>query len=141
MVWLMMEARARLGEAPTARLPFLEAVSVAAHEHGLDARDGGLSNSGPPGEPAADRAKVWWAQAEGMVHAARMWRMTSQPRWLGALERIWDFVERELRDREHGGWLAERRPDGTAAGFKTSDWRTPYHDGRALLEVLGLLDL
>ena len=141
MVWLMMEARAGLGEPPRARLGLYSAVSEAAHAHGLDAGAGGLYGSCPPGVAASDRMKVWWAQAEGLVHAARMWRTTAQPRRLRALESIWGFAQEGLRDRERGGWVAERRADGSTAGFKTGGWRTPYRDGRAILEVLALLDL
>jgi mannose/cellobiose epimerase-like protein (N-acyl-D-glucosamine 2-epimerase family) len=39
-------------------------------------------------------------------------------------------------DREYGEWYNTIEPDGKITGEKTSEWKAPYHAGRACLEVI-----
>ena len=60
------------------------------------------------------------------------------PEFLAAAERTWGFVESFLIDRVHGEWRWRVRRDGTPIpGLpKIEPWKCPYHNARAMLEVL-----
>jgi len=60
--------------------------------------------------------RLWWPCAEGIGAAAFLNAIDSAPRYEEWYRRIWDFVARELIDKEHGGWRTEAAdPTGRAA--------------------------
>ncbi len=112
-------------------------VAEAVLHRALDPRDGGLDpGTGPHGRPL--RGKIWWIQAEAVVGFLDAYERQSDPRFLAAAERIWDFIDRALIDRDHGEWRWRPDPDGHAPpnAPKASLWKCPYHNGRACLEVM-----
>ena len=99
--------------------------------------DGGLFNEGDP-SGVIERGKVWWPQAEAMVGFLNAYQLNGDPRFLDASLASWRFVQEYLVDREHGEWFqtvdeAGRPHDREKAG----PWKTPYHNGRACMEVMG----
>ena len=56
-------------------------------------------------------------------------------RYLGTLDWI---VDRQA-DWRHGEWHSEIAPNGRPLGEKASGWKTPYHNGRAMLQCLDML--
>jgi 4-O-beta-D-mannosyl-D-glucose phosphorylase len=80
----------------------------------------------------------WWVQAESVVGLVDAWQSTQDRRYLDAAIRVWDFIEDKIIDHEHGEWFwgvsAEGLPNLSMP--KGGMWKTPYHNGRACLEIL-----
>jgi len=104
---------------------------------GRDPRRGGFYLEGPVGRPATARQKVWWVQAEALVAGLQLWAETGDPRCGLAYEQTMRWIDRRQADHKRGGWHAEvwRRPPRVRGG-KADAWKTPYHDGRAVLTCL-----
>ena len=43
-------------------------------------------------------------------------------------------------DRQFGDWFNEIQPDGMITGDKTNEWKDPYHQSRACMEVIQRLE-
>jgi mannobiose 2-epimerase len=108
-------------------------------KYGFDEQKGGFFNSGPFNQPATDRNKVWWAQAEALVASLRMHQLTGEQKYLDVFARTWDFIDKYMIDWQHGEWRDTITPDGQVRGNKASIWKAGYHGGRAIIESLALL--
>jgi mannose/cellobiose epimerase-like protein (N-acyl-D-glucosamine 2-epimerase family) len=135
-IWLIADALRALGE-PTAPLHglFVDLFRYS-RKHGYDEIEGGFFESGPSGQDADRRRKVWWVQAEALVSALTMYELTDDPAYLDVFERTWRFVNTRLTDWTHGEWHESIREDGQPHGNKAHQWKAGYHNGRALLESL-----
>jgi mannobiose 2-epimerase len=135
--WLLVEAAEVLGDPDLLAQARKAAVQMAyaTLEQGVDA-DGGLFYEGD-GSGVTERTKHWWPQAEAMVGFLNAYQLNGDRRFLDASLASWRFIKESLVDSEHGGWFgaageAGQSHDGEKAGF----WKTPYHNGRACLEVM-----
>jgi N-acylglucosamine 2-epimerase (GlcNAc 2-epimerase) len=81
-------------------------------KYGFDEQKGGFFNSGPFNQPATDRNKVWWAQAEALVASLRMHQLTGEQKYLDVFARTWDFIDKYMIDWQHGEWRDTITPDG-----------------------------
>ena len=54
----------------------------------------------------------------------------------------WEFIERHLIDSEYGGWYNETNDDGSTVRGRDKGnlWKTPYHEVRAMLHVVEMLE-
>lgn len=137
--WLLLEA-CEVAGLPLDRVTGVCRTLVAtAVRHGLDTARGGFFESGRPGAPADRRAKTWWVQAEALVATLRLHRHTGNPAYHDVFARTLDWVARHQVD-PRGGWHHTVSPDGAASGPKAGPWKAAYHDGRAMLECLDMLD-
>jgi mannobiose 2-epimerase len=118
---------------------WMRAVMDSAIRWGVDRTSGGIYHAGPLNGPPSDRRKTWWVQAEALVGALTAYRITGDERYanlyLGTLEWIRD---RQV-DWEGGDWHAFARRDGAPSGDKAYRWKSPYHNGRAMMQCLRLL--
>ena len=84
----------------------------------------------------------WWVQAEAVVGLINAWQCTGEEEQLKAAWRCWQFIENYIVDREDGEWFykvnKERKPDPNM--FKLSEWKGPYHNSRACMEIIRRLD-
>jgi len=108
--------------------------------YGFDREGGGFFSSGPIGRPADDRRKIWWVQAECMVSSLMMYRLTRDPLYFDLFRRTLDWIFENQADWENGDWHAEVGEDGRSGGRKAGPWKSPYHNGRAVLKCIELLD-
>jgi mannobiose 2-epimerase len=138
-IWLTVEACVTAGIPVDLHLPLFRRVFDTCLGLGFDHEGGGFYFSGLPGNFADDRNKVWWVQAEAMVSALAMHRLTSDRRYYEVFEKTWHFVDRHMIDWQDGEWFHTITPDGTPEGPKASEWKAGYHTGRAVLECLHLL--
>lgn len=106
--------------------------------YGYDAAAGGFYESGPLGEPAGARDKVWWTQAEGLVCSLRMYQAARDPACLDAFLKTWAFTSERLLDRQGGEWFEKAEESGAAWGG-VSIGRAERPHGEALLECLRIL--
>ena len=85
-----------------------------------------------------DCERHWWVQAEAVVGLMKMYRRTSEERWLEQCRSTWRYIQDNLIDKEGGDWYWSRLSDGSIndkedkAGF----WKCPYHNGRMCIELM-----
>lgn len=130
--WLLVEAAQELGDADLLAETSQMALRMAqvVYERGLDS-DGGLRDDDHSPN------KVWWPQAEAMVGFFNAYQLSGQARFLHASFASWAYIQQALVDRQHGEWLWG--VDGYGRPLrqeKAGLWKTPYHNGRACLEIM-----
>lgn len=132
--WLMWEAAALLGDdglQKRLREPLL-ALAENVLANGIDEHGGVIHEGG-----GRDGTRVWWVQAEAMVGFANAWQMTGEQRFLHASLSCWDFIKEHQRDSRYGEWLWYSSLDAPGEqAYKAGMWKAPYHNGRALLEMI-----
>jgi len=115
-----------------------ELVLSTLHE-GLD-KDGSLFNEIKGA--VLDTDKHWWPQAEAMVGFMDAFENEQDLNFLSHVEMLWEFIKTHMIDNENGEWYwrvdAANIPIITEekAGF----WKCPYHNGRALMELIERID-
>jgi mannobiose 2-epimerase len=137
-IWLLVEACGAVGIATSLLLDLFRKLFEYALHHGFDWRNGGFYASGPLNAPADRREKVWWVQAEGLVAALQMYRLTGETVYWNCFLQTLDWIVKHQVDWEHGDWHERVAPDGTPTGMKAGPWKSAYHNGRAMLECLKL---
>ncbi len=135
--WLLTEAARVLddpGLVARTRAAALKIAGVTRAE-GIDT-DGALFYEAGPAGITQDH-KEWWPQAEAVVGFIDAWQISGNEEWLHVAERVWDFIEANLVDREHGEWhrAVTRDRDPMPQCEKAGFWKCPYHNGRACLEI------
>ncbi len=111
----------------------------ATKNEGLDV-DGSLFNEKHGN--VFDKDKHWWPQAEAMVGFMDAYVLDNNFEHLKRVEKLWIFIKNHLIDKENGEWFwrvdANNQPITTEdkAGF----WKCPYHNGRALMELIERID-
>jgi cellobiose epimerase len=134
--WLLYEAAEVLGD-PGLKFEIenlsRKVVDVTISE-GMSA-DGGIKNE------AHDTDRHWWPQAEALVGLVNIWQLTGQTSYLSGVFRVWEFIRERLIDRKNGEWYW-RVNDAGEVNFredKAGPWKCPYHNGRAMIELLNRL--
>ncbi len=133
-VWLIADARAALGLPVAPFVDLFKELWTYSLKYGYDEKNGGFYNSGPFRQPANDRNKAWWVQAEVLVSALEMHLLTGEPLYYDVFEKTWQFLDKNQIDWENGEWHSTILPDGRARGDKAQIWKGGYHNGRAMVE-------
>lgn len=139
-VWLTMEAARTLDVHPGLFTELYESLWEYTLEYGYDAEDGGLYFFGSFNEPASNRIKAWWVQAEVLVSALKMYELTGRDRYLDVFTETWEFLEAHQIDKAVGEWHSGVTDELEPVGRKGAMYKGAYHNGRALLECIDLLD-
>ena len=138
--WLLYEAAEALGDATLMRQTADRAVSLADQALNALDGDGGLIYERCAGKEP-ERARHWWPQAEAMVGFYNAYQLTGDERFERAAAGVWSFVKAHQIDRERGEWLWHSRADKDARNpYKVGFWKGPYHNGRAMLEMIRRLE-
>ncbi len=138
-IHLLMAARKILAKDDGELLPFYRGLFDNALRFGEDRADGGFFHTGPVGQPAGDLRKIWWVQAEALLAAIEMFRLTSEVRFADCFNRVLSWIANRQVDWREGEWFAEVTPDGRITGEKVGLWKGPYHTSRAILHSLEIL--
>jgi mannobiose 2-epimerase len=138
-IWLIMDACEAAGEPVAKYRALFESVFEHTLEYGFDEEKGGFFGSGSCHQPATDRTKYWWVEAEALVATLWMYHLTGEPKYLQVFAKTWDFVDKHLVDWEHGEWNESVTPAGEVTGTKASIWKAGYHSGRSMIESLAAL--
>jgi mannose/cellobiose epimerase-like protein (N-acyl-D-glucosamine 2-epimerase family) len=144
--YLLVESTQALGR-PDDQNTWLRARALIDHTlaYGWDTTHGGFFDAGDATGKVRDDTKTWWVQAEGLNALCLMHHRFGKEtdRYLQALRRQWSFIENHQLDPVHGGWYGYLSPDGGQVlddGRKADEWKTAYHNGRALMNVAKLLE-
>jgi mannobiose 2-epimerase len=139
-IWLIVDALDALGLSPAPYRDLFTQLFAYSMKFGYDPSHGGFFDSGPLGEPADRRAKVWWVQAEALVSALTMYKLTGESSYARVFLETWRFVDTVQTDWTAGEWHPTITPEGTPTGEKAHRWKAGYHNGRALLESIRIID-
>ncbi len=135
--WLMNEAANEVGDVQLKkeiRQISLKLVNLTISK-GMD-KDCSIFNE-KNGE-TIDLDKHWWAQAEALVGLFDAWENSHDPEYLVCLGKTWEFIKNKIMDKENGEWYWRVDNEGKACTSedKIGIWKCPYHNSRALMEVL-----
>jgi len=139
-IWLVMDACEAAGVKPEKYRTLFEGLFAYSLKYGFDNEKGGFFSGGPFNQPAMNRNKVWWAQSEALVASLWMHRLTGEQKYLDVFLRTWNFIDRNMIDWEHGEWRDTITAEGQVRGPKASIWKAGYHNGRAMIECLAVLE-
>ena len=116
-------------------------LAEGAYTGGLDAL-GGL-NYEINEQGVLDTDKHFWAQAEAAVGFLNAWEMTCQDEYLETAMTTWDFIQNHLVDKKYGEWFWKVNRTGVPDYDqpKISDWKCPYHNMRACMEIVKRIDM
>lgn len=100
----------------------------------------GVINSKNTKTGEIDPDKHWWPQAEAMIGLAYAWKITNTQSYLKACEKVWHFTKKNIIDHANGEWFFRVDSNGIpyTAENKIGPWKCPYHNSRALIEILDL---
>lgn len=137
--WLLWEAVEALGHPAlreSLRPTVLRMASVCLRE-GLGER-GELVDGYDFINHQTQPERVWWVQAEAMVGFLNAYQLSGDADYFGVFERLWRFVQEQHIDREYGEWrwLSALDDSQQFSDQKAGPWKGPYHNGRAMMEVL-----
>lgn len=115
-------------------------LATAVLDQCLD-HDGSLVYEIHP-DSAKNMEKHWWVQAEAMVGFLNAYELTGDYRFYTAMKDVWQYIHVNLIDKENGEWFYKRLHDGKVDEMecKISEWKGPYHNSRACLEIAGRLN-
>ncbi len=140
--WLLHEAAMVLGKPQLIDKSARIAVRMAYENFsGLD-DDGGLIYEYFPNEDRYDTDKHWWPQAEAMVGYFNAYQLSGDVEFAKKTMKSWNFIKEKIIDHTYGEWHWSVSRDGIPrldkekAGF----WKTPYHNGRACMEIIRRID-
>lgn len=138
-IWLLADTLDALGMPAAPYLDLFKTLFAYSMKYGWDDKNGGFYYIGNFREPADDKRKSWWVQAEALVSALTMFQLTKDPQYYAVFEKTWDFVNRYQIDWKNGEWHDTVMPDLTARGDKAQIWKAGYHNGRAMIESIARL--
>jgi mannobiose 2-epimerase len=138
-IWLLNDACDAAGISNYPLLDVYRSLYDYAVNHGYDQAQGGFFSSGAFNQPASDRSKSWWVQAEACVASLYMYRLTHEAGDLQIFEKTCDWIDQHQTDWKNGEWFEVVLSDGRAVGDKAAIWKGGYHNGRAMMECLAIL--
>lgn len=133
--WLMIRAEQVLGRRLSWR--HFDAHLRHALRCGYDYEHGGLYNRGVGDEPAMQRDKVWWVQAEMLAALTDGFNHRPNAEYSRALSLLLDFVTQHQADPSDGIWFDTVTSDGKPKNpAKAHSWKANYYDVRALVKFI-----
>lgn len=153
--WLLHEAAEVLADESI--LEKVRKVSVglvdAVKKCGFD-HDGGLFLESYRNGSHIRTNKHWWIQAENLVGFMNAFCLTGDYNYWDCVKKSWTFIDDHVIDHENGEWFAKVNRSGKPYLEEPADdpspyylnnrkidpWKCPYHNGRAMLELIERID-
>jgi mannobiose 2-epimerase len=146
--FLMLEAAEVLGIDPAATLERGKAMVDHSLRWGWDDAAGGFYDAGEYNDDGTAvsitlEGKNWWTQAEGL-NSLLLFGDLYPDDLLAYHEKFlkqWSYIDTYLIDHERGGWYVggiDMEPEA-AESAKGGIWKSAYHDGRAMMNVVSRL--
>lgn len=139
-IWLLADAVEAIGSSNRNWIDLFSQIFNHAHRYGWDTRHGGFFYCGALNQPALEQQKVWWVQAEALLGSLTLFRLTQSPRYVEVFEQTLHCVMERQTDWRRGEWHAEVHPDGSVRGAKANRWKEGYHNGRALIFSIEIIN-
>ncbi|MEE4115856.1 MAG: AGE family epimerase/isomerase [Marinilabiliaceae bacterium] len=153
--WLIWEAAKTLGNQEILEQvkPLITKMADAVLRVAVD-KDGGLFLESTRFGSHVRTNKHWWLQAETLVGFMNMFQLQGDPKYWETVKLSWDFIRRYVIDHQGGEWFAKvnrlgvpyllEPPDDPSPYYrndwKVDPWKCPYHNGRAMLEMVERID-
>jgi cellobiose epimerase len=97
-IWLLIDACDAAGISAYPLLDLFRSLFDYSLKFGFDSNKGGFYDSGPFDKPADRMTKVWWVEAEAVVSALYMYRLTHNPKYLEVFDKTYQFIEKYQTD-------------------------------------------
>lgn len=101
-------------------------------------KDFGVFNAQDTLTRELDDDKHWWPQVEAMVGLVHAWHLSHDDAYFNTAFKIWGFTKKYIIDHENGEWFF--RVDSNGKPYTSEDkvgpWKCPYHNSRAMIEVI-----
>jgi mannobiose 2-epimerase len=134
--WLIIEAAKALNNDTLLSQANIIAVTVANTflKEGID-DDGSVLNEKSLTTGHVDTDRHWWAQMEALIGLKYAYELQSDPKYLKASIRIWNYTKTHLIDHKQGEWFFRVSKNGYiyTQEDKVSMWKAPYHSSRACI--------
>jgi cellobiose epimerase len=146
--FLMLEASHILGKKNDSNT-LVAAKKMVDHalEWGWDHEEGGFYDGGyyweSDNRTIENKAKVWWAEAEGLNTLLMMSKLfPEEERYIDLFKKQWAYIDTNLIDYEYGGWYHEGLDTNPEAKNdpKANIWKVNYHNLRTLVNVIQMLN-
>lgn len=133
--WLMWEAAEAINDRDLMNRvrPLTLDLAHQVLREGMNG-DGGVSYEREANGPL-DPAGEWWGQAEGLVGFVNAWQISGDPRFLDATGKLWDHVKAQYGGGGRDEWTWYAANAGREPKYKAGQWKCPYHNGRAMIEL------
>jgi cellobiose epimerase len=153
--WLLWEAAEILGDEEIIGKMCLVSVIMVDHiERVAVDKDGGLFLESTRFGSHVKTNKHWWQQAETLVGFMNAFELTGNIKYWNTVKMTWNFIDTYLIDHERGEWftklnrlgvpyLVEPADDPSPYyrnDWKIDPWKCPYHNGRAMMELVKRID-
>ncbi len=121
---------------------------------GVD-KDGGLFLESTRYGSHVRTNKHWWLQAENLVGFMNSFQLTGDPKYWDTVKLSWDFIDKHVIDHTGGEWFTKVNrlgvpylvePDDDPSPYYRNDWKIdpwkcPYHNGRAMMEMIRRINM
>jgi mannobiose 2-epimerase len=138
-IWLLIDACDAAGISTYPFIDLYRTLFDYSMKYGYDSEKGGFYDGGWFNKPADRLTKVWWVEAEAIVIALYMYRLTADRKYLDVFEKTYDFIDKYQVDWENGEWHANITTELKPQGDKAQPWKAGYHNGRAMIECLQII--
>jgi len=153
--WLLWEAAEILGNREIlTRMQQVAVKMVDNIERVAVDKDGGLFLESTRYGSHVKTNKHWWQQAETLVGFMNAYELTGDEKYWNTVKLSWKFIDTFLIDHVRGEWYTKlnRRgvpflvepPDDPSPYYrndwKIDPWKCPYHNGRAMMEMMKRID-
>ena len=135
--WLLLQCAAIIAEEEL--ISHFRKLAVRITDAAAEGRDtdGGLWYEFEPAENTLIREKHSWPQAEALIGFYNAWQLTGEKKYYQHCMDTWAFIRQYIWDHANGEWFWGVFDDYSImpedkAGF----WKCPYHNSRAMLELM-----
>jgi cellobiose epimerase len=154
--WLLWEAAEILGNREIIEKMRPMAVKMVDNiERVAVDKDGGLFLESTRFGSHLKTNKHWWQQAETLVGFMNAYELTRELKYWNTVKLTWNFIDACLVDHERGEWFTKLNrlgvpylvePEDDPSPYYRNDWKIdpwkcPYHNGRAMMELMKRIDL
>jgi mannobiose 2-epimerase len=153
--WLLWKAAENLNDPAMKKkvLPLvLKMVDIIKRE-GVDS-DGGLFLESYRFGSHLRTNKHWWIQAENLVGFMNAYQLTNNGIYWQTVKLAWNFIDKHVIDHKNGEWFTKVNrmgdpfliePEDDPSPYYRNDWKIdpwkcPYHNGRAMMELIERID-
>lgn len=153
--WLLWESAEILGNSEIEKRikPLILKMADAVLREGVD-KDGGLFLESTRFGSHVRTNKHWWLQAENLVGFMNAYQLRGDQKYWDTVELAWNFIDSCVIDHKGGEWFTKvnrlgvpylEEPADDPSPYYRNDWKIdpwkcPYHNGRAMLEMVKRID-